>query len=397
MAGLNEAKTKIARKELEGDAVVRELDLNQMSMNSMALYGNGEIGMIANWQAVLNHSGALTPDLYFNVSDVVDAVNYKSGDVQPVLLGLKDAVIQCIIDQKINNSDHKLARGAALQRIFRQLQKEWKIRGHEQEHGPLRLDDISKEYDWTRRNNQALLETDLFLQEELTMRKLMANGVPNALVYDHLVPDWAFELVLEWNDLRSGTWAEFLSRRQSQETMNADLSFQEKRTMQERFSLEAQEISDRINMDFIYRIMYNKNSLDNPGATSLAYLMIEAVRDSRWISSRPMNFGPLIKMTEDGISTHITQNELTTIAGLGKPGISVLVKCRDNKQAESLASVSWIDGRMDSISEFTDDKMSREVLAHCIEHCMGGNKLFNVLGRVGGDTNIVVLIPMPTI
>ena len=142
MPGLRQALSRISDSANRPNLRMEQVDPEQIAMKTLELYGNSEIGMVANWQAMLNHGGYLDLDTMFSMSEVIDAVNYRSGHIEPVLSGLKSRAIETLLSGK------KLPSGTPLNRIFGQLAKEWKNRGLEVEHGPLIKSEISERIDW---------------------------------------------------------------------------------------------------------------------------------------------------------------------------------------------------------------------------------------------------------
>ena len=340
MAGLRETFAQIEREQRIPPERVSAFNPSVVSRDCLTLYGNGEIGQVANWQAVLNHGGLLDERTMFSVSDVVDAVNYKSGDVEPVLAGLRSRAMEHLVD------GGKLPYGAPLTRVWRQLEQAWSTAGYADSYGPLRMSEVSEPVEWVDLLTGELGRCEEILFELLKLRKLRCNGPVGALLCDD-VPRRAYEQVMSWDRWRSGSWSEFLRRR------NAHDKEMEKRTFQERvasgavYNSKARELSQESDDRFLSLVELREVG---PGYMAVAYLQIEAVRGSRLASEQPMRFGPLVALArEDGAFS----DELEAFALYGRPVPTLLT------------------------AHYTDEEVERELSK-------------GASGRVGGDTNVVV-------
>ena len=370
------------------------LDPNMLSYNSLKLFGNSEIGMIANAQASLNQSNLLDMSTLFSVSDVVDAVNYKSGDVSPIFNGLMERHCQALINGE------PIADTAAFWRVYPQLTKYWD-RNYLKEYGPaqeaMRSQGVSTGLNivnWIENASIALKDCNLELRERLLMRQLRANGPWTSLIVELGKVDYL--AAMSFVDWRTNMWADFIEQRNHDELMNGSGPEQ-----QAKWQLKSRELQVEIERQFVldWWEWYHRTASLN-GHFVAAYHQIEAIRASRWTEPwRPLDMRPVLAMlTTDLIPEHALPT-LPTYMENGMPGLrhmevkqwlagqavpeTMLIRFPvGHSRATPMLHIAALP--------FNEDPMSNAQLlyAGALEE-----RVWQITGYVGGDSNVAVMIP----
>ena len=390
MRGMNSAISQVMRERRAPAACMEDLDGTEIARESIQMYGNSDIGMVANWQALLNHSGLLDTSVMFSISDVVDAVNYKTGDVEPIMKALKNKAVDAVLNGE------KLARGGPLNRVFRQLQQEWKFQGFDIPSEVLVKKNISEEKRWVKTLVESLEANAEYLRTKLLYRKLQANGSIAALTKDD-VSNNAYAAVMDWDELKNATWSEFLKRRQAAEDQAEDISFTERRAMGEKFNLESRELSRKINEDFVTMLLIESSKSSYiAGEIAVAHIQLEAVKESRWQGRRAINFSALIHLA--GGNTRFLpecESELAALSNMGKPVRTIILPCKDKETARDIAEQPDQDWHPADLMRHTEVSLAVDQL-NDLEDTMAlpnpdrALKSIKFKGFVGGDTTFAV-------
>ena len=390
MRGMNSAISQVMRERRTPAACMENLDRTEIARESIQIYGNSDIGMVANWQALLNHSGLLDTKVMFSISDVVDAVNYKTGDVEPIMKALKNKAVDAVLNGK------KLARGGPSNRVFRQLQQEWKFQGFDIPSEVLVKKHISEEKSWIRMLVESLEANAEYLRTKLLYRKLQANGSIAALTKDN-VSNNAYAAVIDWDELKNATWSEFLKRRQSAEDQIEDMSFTERRAMGEKFNLESRELSRKINENFVTMLLVESSKRGYiAGEIAVAHIQLETVKESRWLGRRAINFSSLIHLA--GSDTRVLpecEYELAALSNMGKPVRTIILPCKDKNTAKHIAEQPDRDWWPTDLIHHTGfslviDQLKDQFGTADLPNPGEASKSLRFKGFVGGDTTFAV-------
>ena len=195
------------------------------------------------------------------------------------------------------------------------------------------------------------------------------------------IPDWAYAKVMEWDQWKAGLWSEFLKRKVASERLTSTSSFTERRAIGQEFNQEAKEIADRVDLEFTSRLL-DDHKKDEPGMYSMAYIQIEAVRESRWMNTRPMNMSPLISMMSNNDLRLV--EELRVLSSTGKTVPTILKKLETEAEVKSFMSIP--EFRVGANMELN------HLTKYLNEYLMDEDpKNLEVNGRVGNDSNVVVM------
>ena len=385
------------RMDTRGQQHGHKLDSNALAHNSLKLFGNSEIGMIANAQASLNQSNLLDFDTIFSVSDVVDAVNYKSGDVSSIFNGLMERHCKALID------GDPIADTAAFWRVYPQLTKYWD-RKYLKEYGPaqeaMRSQGISTGLNiipWIADAESELGATNGELRERVLMRQLRSNGPWTALIAELGKVDYL--AAMSFCDWRSNMWADFIEQRNHDELMNGTEPEQ-----QVKWQFKARELQLEIEQQFVldWWNWYNGVASINGNFIS-AYQQVEAIRASRWNEPwRPMDMRPVLAMLSKDVPS---EQALPVYMDNGMPGLrwkevsmwlagqpvpeTMLIRFPTGKLVGNL-DVDRLNMLHIGALPFNQDPMSDAQLryAGALEE-----RIWQITGYVGSDSNVAVMIP----
>ena len=363
------------------------LDPNMLSYNSLKLFGNNEIGMIANAQASLNQSNLLDMSTLFSVSDVVDAVNYKSGDVSPIFNGLMERHCQAFLQGEV------VSDTAAFWRVYPQLTKYWD-RKYLKEYGPLQSMMSLQPISWIENAAGELKRCNLELRERLLMRQLRANGPWTSLIVELGKADYL--AAMSFVDWRTNMWADFIEQRNHDELMNGMGPEQ-----QAKWQLKSRELQVEIEQQFVldWWDWYNGVASLN-GNFVTAYHQVEAIRASRWTEPwRPLDMRPVLAMLSTDLIPEQSLPTLPTYMDNGMPGLrhmevkqwlagqavpeTMLIRFpTGHSRATHMLHIAALP--------FNEDPMSNAQLlyAGALEE-----RVWQITGYVGGDSNVAVMIP----
>ena len=355
------------------------LDPSILTYNSLKLFGNSEIGMIANAQASLNQSDLLDFSTLFSVSDVVDAVNYKSGDVSPIFNGLMERHCQALID------GDPIADTAAFWRVYPQLTKYWD-RKYLKEYGSaqeiMRSPGVSNVVDWIENASIALKDCNNELRERLLMRQLRANGPWTALITELGTTDYL--AAMSFVDWRTNAWADFIEKRNHDEMMNG-MGLEQ----QAKWQLKSRELQVEIEQQFVLDWWYWYSGVASiNGNFVTAYHQIEAIRTSRWTEPwRPLDMRPVLAMLNENLIPkpdlrHIEVKQW--LAGQPVPE-TILIKCLGNMFQQTTGDMLHLGPQ-----PYNPDPMSQIQLTYARSL---DEITWQFMGYVGGDSNVAVLIP----
>ena len=370
------------------------LDPNMLSYNSLKLFGNSEIGMIANAQASLNQSNLLDLSTLFSVSDVVDAVNYKSGDVSPIFNGLMERHCQALIH------DALIADTAAFWRIYPQLTKYWD-RQYLKEYGPLQAALYSQRTStqinispWVENASIALKDCNVELRERLLMRQLRANGPWTSLIVELGKADYL--AAMSFVDWRTNMWADFIEQRNHDELMNG-MGLEQ----QAKWQLKSRELQVEIEQQFVldWWDWYNGVASLN-GNFVTAYHQVEAIRTSRWTEPwRPLDMRPVLAMLSADLIPEQSLPTLPTYMENGMPELRHM-EVKQWLAGQPVPETMLIrfpvghnhETRMLHIAAlpFNKDPMSNAQLIYAgtLEE-----RVWQIVGYVGSDSDVAVMIP----
>ena len=368
------------------------LDPNMLTYNSLKLFGNSEIGMIANAQASLNQSQLLDFDTIFSVSDVVDAVNYKSGDVSPIFNGLMERHCMALI-----NGD-PIADTAAFWRVYPQLTKYWD-RKYLKEYGPaqeaMRSQGISTGLNiipWIADAESELDATNGELRERVLMRQLRSNGPWTALIAELGKVDYL--AAMSFCDWRSNMWADFIEQRNHDELMNGAGPEQ-----QAKWQFKARELQLEIEQQFVldwWNWYYGVASVN--GNFISAYQQIEAIRASRWNEPwRPMDMRPVLAMLSKDVPS---EHALPTYMDNGMPGarwaeVNRWIAGQPVPETMLLRTPFGMNPQPGYILDLTGQLCANDAMSQIqISYAQNlGESKWQLAGYVGGDSNVAVMIP----
>ena len=362
------------------------LDPNMLSYNSLKLFGNSEIGIIANAQASLNQSNLLDFSTLFSVSDVVDAVNYKSGDVSPIFNGLMERHCQVFLQGEV------VADTAAFWRVYPQLTRYWD-RKYLKEYGPLQsLMHLATER-WIEDASLELKNCNNELRERLLMRQLRANGPWTALITELGTTDYL--AAMSFVDWRTNAWADFIEKRNHDELMNGMGPEQ-----QAKWQLKSRELQVEIEQQFVLDWWYWYNGVASiNGNFVTAYHQVEAIRASRWTEPwRPLDMRPVLAMLS---ANPIPEPSLPAHMDNGMPGLrhmevkqwlagqpvpeTMLIQSPPNMFQHEVGHMLHLGPQ-----PYNPDPMSQTQLTYARSL---DEITWQFMGYVGADSDVAVLIP----
>ena len=354
------------------------------------LYAVGEIGRIANAQAGLNHSGMLDMSNAFSMSDVIDAVNYRSGDVTPVYEGL----LQTYCDKIV--AGEELAGSAAVERVLGEVMRFWNEHEYREYFGEIQGSELKrKKVPWIETVDMAREQALNSLQLHLNMRLLRSNGPVRELITPSTQK--GYDMAAEFQDFRSTKWQEYFElRRRSQNDAHAV------RLTDAEWLWHAKMLNREINERF-RNMLEHICSEDAQGWSFLrAYLHTEVIKvkehrrdERRSVANCVMR--PVIEAygwaMEQGYETVMAAVE-TFIRGSEE---TVLVKA-PSRIADMPAHIecTWQNGML-SIGEGNRLQLliAHEVSFIQLEYAaISAERKYRFEGWAGGDTEIMVLTPI---
>lgn len=353
--------------------------------NALSLFGNGDLGQIANLQAGLNHSGLLDDSCLFVVSDVVDAVNYKTGDVSPVQNGLLERYCRAVKEGR------PLAASPAVQRVLPLVESYWRV-NYAEEYPDLKI--RVEPMPWIEELTVGLGAVVDNLRQELHFRQMFANGPVSWLV--HELSDPAYEWVLGFNQRHSQTWKQHLQEREAAVNMAA--------TDREMFRVVAEWEEKTRQVTLQLQCVFLGNIMGLPIAEQAerfaAWQQIEALRGTRIAAGRPVNFRLMVwdweKLPKEIGERRAELEESRTKWAREMPIESLVVSVQDEELLggiRELLTFRW-DGAVLVGGECRIavlDGKCRDLLNWRRE---GGDRYWQYVGRVGGDGLAMVLVPM---
>lgn len=384
-----------SRLRPERESIVQEpaepVALNPMRMmrSAVSLQGNGQIGQIANLQAGLNHSGLLGDDTLFVVSDVVDAVNYKSGDVTPVLHGLLERYCREI------REGNALADSAAVRRVLPLVERHWAENyAAEYPEGRLRLERRS----WIKAAQEGLEQARADAELSLWHREMFANGPVDWLLCP-LQRDETYREAIEFNELHSRSWRDLLQEREQERAELPEGNENLLRQFDARWSVRLTDLARDLQEAFLVKLLGMRNYAVELLA---AWQQIEALRGTRIMAGRPLNLR-LMLWEEEQFDFSDRDWEWIRQARQDWAGGMVLESLLLPLAPEQMESLDWAMGerlRWDGRSLESED--GGEMLAVLNSaagdllrwRAVGGEKLWQWHGLVGGDGPVGVLLPM---
>ena len=363
------------------------LDLNEVTRNSLMLMGAGEIGMVANAQAGLNHSGLLDVNTMFVMSDVIDAVNYKTGDISPVLNGLLECYCKALKDGV------DLGDSVAVNRVRPMLEKYWDQfhRGH---FGPLKEYFHVRPVEWI---DQAIEGLEEMIEDEkvrVHLRSMRANGPVDWLL--RYIDDDILKVMQEYDHWRSVIWSDFIRYR---DKMLEDASQESAWSVFEGLKIMSRKLNEDVNMSFVDNLIsmmgnerFQPDAGYEPGTLIGAYQQWEAVRPNRWNANKEMNMKPLLAVLQADVPGLMAEMQVWADGNVIE---TLLIKANNPwNQGDNI----WYNGKgvlMEpdgARQQRLNDPMSLELLDHAY---WTGEEHWTFLGMVGGDSNVMVLTPRP--
>ena len=362
---------------------------------NLKLWGNSEIGMVANAQAGLNHSGLLTLNQVFSVSNVVDAVNYKTGDVTPVLDGLMDTYCWAVRNGK------PLARSAATMRVLPRLKKYWDANGLRDSLGPIENYIQWIKVPWIDAAEDELKDCVAEAFQRLRFRELRANGPIKNLT--SVMPARVYEHIFAFMDWRDTQWANFMK----------ELADREGEIKPEERRFKSKLLNQQVEASFLnyFHTLYEECQPQDKyawGDFCRAYQQAEAVKTSRWAGQRPLTLHPIIAMHQAVMDLtkedDNADNEHLAFEVMGwnqcPAEESILVKAPEPINLENLDAtdklfVTW-DGKLLTFDDSylttiaVTDKLSVTVLDHAL---LMDEKRWLLQGMVGGNSDVAVFTP----
>ena len=369
---------------------MQEVKSSDIVKSVLDLHAVGEIGRIANAQAGLNHSGLLDMSNAFSMSDVIDAVNYRSGDVSPVYKGLLETYCDALASGKF------LAESAAVERVIPEVVKHWNDHGYTANFGEIErfIQSARKRVAWLDKIENGRELGLNSLQLHLNMRMLRANGPVKQLVEPAL--PWAYSEAAAFQDYRASRWREYFSLKQKAESDHAA----EKLSMAQ-WIWHAKNLNREINQEFRNRLLTICSERGQGFMFLRAYLHTEVIkpkvfeRDRRKMIAH-CQMRPVIEayawaqeerhgILIGAVETFVRNSEET-----------VIIKAPSHISGMPLGcEFEWIDGMLsiheNSFRLVIQDNVSFVQLEYA---AVTGERKYRFKGWAGHDSEYMVLTPI---